>query len=99
MDALESELAGEEPEVQWAMNFAAGWIGIFEPAYRARCVKLGGFVNGTPEFDQHPAVINGCSDLMVDVFGEAGKHSRFALGAGNLPFNVAVEIDAVFEIT
>ena len=63
-----------------------------------RCVKLGGFVNGTPEFDQHPAVINGCSDLMVDVFGEAGKHSRFALGAGNLPFNVAVEIDAVFEI-
>ena len=63
-----------------------------------RCVKLGGFVNGTPDFDQHPAVINGCSDLMVDVFGDAGKHARFALGAGNLPFNVAVEIDAVFEI-
>jgi len=63
-----------------------------------RCVKLGGFVNGTPEFDQHPAVINGCSDLMVDVFGEAGKHARFAVGAGNLPFNVAVEVDAVFEI-
>ena len=63
-----------------------------------RCVKLGGFVNGTPEFDQHPAVINGCSDLMVDVFGDAGKHARFALGASNLPFDVAVEIDAVFEI-
>jgi len=63
-----------------------------------RCVKLGGFVNGTPEFDQHPAVINGCSDLMVEVFGDAGKHARFALGASNLPFNVAVEIDAVFEI-
>lgn len=63
-----------------------------------RCVKLGGFVNGTPDFDQHPAVINGCSDLMVDVFGTAGKHARFALGASNLPFDVAVEIDAVFEI-
>lgn len=64
-----------------------------------RCVKLGGFVNGTPDFDQHPAVINGCSDLMVDVFGDAGKHARFALGASNLPFNVTVEIDAVFEIS
>ncbi len=63
-----------------------------------RCIKLGGFVNGTPDFDQHPAVINGCSDLMVDVFGNAGKHARFALGASNLPFDVAVEIDAVFEI-
>lgn len=63
-----------------------------------RCVKLGGFVNGTPDFDQHPAVINGCSDLMVEVFGDAGKHARFALGAANLPFNVTVEIDAVFEI-
>lgn len=64
----------------------------------SRCVKLGGFVNGTPEFDQHPAVINGCSDLMVEVFGDAGRHARFAVGAGNLPFGVAVEIDAVFEL-
>lgn len=64
----------------------------------ARCVKLGGFVNGSPDFDQHPAVINGASDLIGEVFGEKGKHARFAVGAGNLPFNVAVEIDAVFEI-
>lgn len=64
----------------------------------SRCVKLGGFVNCTPEFDQHPAVINGCSDLMVEVFGDAGRHARFAVGAGNLPFGVAVEIDAVFEL-
>lgn len=63
-----------------------------------RCVKLGGFVNGAPDFDQHPAVINGASDLIGEVFGEKGKHARFAVGAGNLPFNVAVEIDAVFEI-
>jgi enamine deaminase RidA (YjgF/YER057c/UK114 family) len=63
-----------------------------------RCVKLGGFVNCTPDFDQMPAVINGASDLMVHVLGERGKHARFAVGAPNLPFGVAVEIDAIFEI-
>ena len=63
-----------------------------------RCVKLGGFVNATPDFDQHPAVVNGASDLMVAVLGDAGSHARFAVGASNLPFGVAVEIDAVFEI-
>lgn len=63
-----------------------------------RCVKLGGFVNGTPDFDQHPAVINGASEIMVAALGDAGKHARFAVGAPNLPFGVAVEIDAVFEI-
>ena len=64
----------------------------------SRCVKLGGFVNCTPEFDQQPAVINGVSNLIGDVFGEAGAHARFAVGAPNLPFNVSVEVDAVFEI-
>lgn len=63
-----------------------------------RCVKIGGFVNATPEFDQHPAVINGASDLIVSVLGDIGKHARFAVGAPGLPFNVAVEVDAVFEI-
>ncbi len=63
-----------------------------------RCVKLGGFVNCVPEFDQHPMVINGASDLMVEVLGEKGKHARFAVGASSLPFNVSVEIDAVFEV-
>ena len=63
-----------------------------------RCVKLGGFVNCRDDFYQHPQVINGASDLMVDIFGDAGRHSRFAVGAPALPFNVAVEIDAVFEI-
>ena len=63
-----------------------------------RCVKLGGFVNGTEDFVDHPKVINGASDLMMEVFGESGRHARFAVGAGGLPFNVAVEIDAVFEI-
>jgi len=63
-----------------------------------RCVKLGAFVNCTPGFTQHPAVVNGASDLMVAALGEAGKHARFAVGAPSLPLGVAVEIDAVFEI-
>jgi len=63
-----------------------------------RCVKLGGFVNCTPEFDQMPAVVNGASDLMAEVFGEKGAHARFAVGAPNLPFNFSVEVDAIFEI-
>ena len=63
-----------------------------------RCVKLGGFVNCTPDFIDHPQVVNGASDLMVEVFGEAGKHARFAVGAVSLPRGVAVEVDAIFEI-
>ncbi len=63
-----------------------------------RCVRLGGFVNCTPEFDQMPAVINGASDLLVEILGEKGRHARFAVGAPSLPFGVAVEIDATFEI-
>jgi enamine deaminase RidA (YjgF/YER057c/UK114 family) len=58
------------------------------------------FVNATPEFPEHPAVANGASDLMVEVFGPAaGKHARFAVGAGSLPFNVAVELAAVLEVS
>ena len=63
-----------------------------------RCVKLGGFVNATPDFDQHPAVINGASDTIVTALGDVGRHARFAVGASNLPFGVAVEVDAIFEI-
>lgn len=64
----------------------------------SRCLKLGGFVNAVPDFTDHPTVINGASDLMVDVLGDRGRHARFAMGAGSLPLNVAVEVDAVFEI-
>ena len=63
-----------------------------------RIVKLGGFVNSTPEFTDQPKVINGASDLMVAVFGDAGRHSRAAVSAGSLPLGVAVEVDAVAEI-
>lgn len=63
-----------------------------------RVAKLGGFVNCTPDFIDHPQVVNGASDLMVEVFGEAGKHARFAVGAVSLPRGVSVEVDAIFEI-
>jgi len=63
-----------------------------------RCVKLGGFVNCPADFTGQPQVVNGASDLMVDVFGDKGRHARFAVGANVLPMNVAVEIDAIFEI-
>ena len=63
-----------------------------------RVVKLGGFVASAPDFTGQPAVVNGASDLMVDVFGDAGKHARFAVGANVLPLGCVVEIDGIFEI-
>jgi len=63
-----------------------------------RVVKLGGFVNCHPDFTDIPQVINGCSDLMVDVFGDVGRHARSAVTCPVLPLGVAVEIDGVFEI-
>ena len=63
-----------------------------------RVLKIGGFVNATDSFTQHPMVINGASDLVVEVFGDKGKHSRFAVGAGSLPLGVAVEVEAVMEL-
>jgi enamine deaminase RidA (YjgF/YER057c/UK114 family) len=64
-----------------------------------RVVKLGGFVNCTEQFCDHPEVINGASDLMVEVFGDKGTHSRFAVGVNSLPRGVAVEVDGIFEIS
>jgi enamine deaminase RidA (YjgF/YER057c/UK114 family) len=64
-----------------------------------RVVKVFGLVNSTPDFTEHPAVINGCSELFAEVFGsEAGVGARSAVGAGSLPGNIAVEIEAIFEI-
>ncbi len=62
------------------------------------CIKLGGFVNCTDDFIDQPLVINGASNLIVNVMGGAGKHARFAVGARSLPLGVAVEIDAIFEL-
>ena len=64
-----------------------------------RIVKLGGFVNATADFTDHPAVINGASDFVGAVFGEAGAHARAAVGCSSLPFGVAVEIEGIFQIS
>jgi enamine deaminase RidA (YjgF/YER057c/UK114 family) len=63
-----------------------------------RIVKLGGFVQAGPGFTAIPAVINGCSDLMVEVFGDAGRHARSAVGVYQLPLGFAVEVDAIVEV-
>lgn len=63
-----------------------------------RVVKLGGFVACAPDFAQTPQVINGASDLMAEVFGDAGRHARAAVGVASLPLGVAVEVEAIFEI-
>jgi len=63
-----------------------------------RVVKLTGFVNATPDFTDHPEVVNGCSDLMAEVFGGAGQHARAAVGCGSLPRNVQVEVEGIFQI-
>lgn len=63
-----------------------------------RAVKLNGFVNCTPDFISQPQVINGASELLVAVMGEPGRHARSAVGVAQLPFGVAVEIDAIFQV-
>ena len=62
-----------------------------------RCLKLGGFVACTADFADHPKVINGASNLIADVMGEAGQHARFAVGASSLPLGASVEVEAIFE--
>ncbi|HSU63284.1 MAG TPA: RidA family protein [Burkholderiales bacterium] len=64
----------------------------------SRVVKLLGMVNGTPEFSDQPKVINGCSDLFVEVFGDKGKHARSAVGMGSLPNAIPVEIECIVEV-
>jgi enamine deaminase RidA (YjgF/YER057c/UK114 family) len=61
-------------------------------------IKLGGFVNCLDNFVDHPKVINGASNLLVSIFGDKGKHSRFAVGSNSLPMNISVEIDAIIKI-
>jgi enamine deaminase RidA (YjgF/YER057c/UK114 family) len=61
-------------------------------------IKLLGMVNAVPEFKDHPKVINGCSDLLVEVFGEAGLHARSAVGMGSLPNQISVEIEGIIAI-
>ncbi len=64
-----------------------------------RFVKVLGMVNATPDFAAHPTVINGFSDLMVEIFGDAGRAARSAVGVASLPFNIPVEIEAIIQVT
>ena len=63
-----------------------------------RCVRLGGFINTVPTFGELPKVMNGASDLMVEVLGEAGRHARTTIGVAELPFDASVEVEALFEV-
>ncbi|MBY0292020.1 MAG: RidA family protein [Alphaproteobacteria bacterium] len=63
-----------------------------------QCIRLGGFINSTPTFQDHAKVLNGASDLMVALFGEAGQHARAAVGVSGLPFGVSVEVEALFAV-
>jgi enamine deaminase RidA (YjgF/YER057c/UK114 family) len=63
-----------------------------------RCVRIAGYVNSTPDFHGQSQVMNGASDLFLELFGEAGRHTRMAVGVSALPYNVAVEVEGVFEV-
>lgn len=63
-----------------------------------RCLKLGGFVACTPDFTNHPQVVNGASNLIAEAMGEAGQHARFAVGVASLPFGASVEVEGIFEL-
>jgi enamine deaminase RidA (YjgF/YER057c/UK114 family) len=63
-----------------------------------QCVRLGGFINSSPDFKNQPAVMNGASDLVVAVFGDKGRHARSTIGVAALPMGAAVEVEAIFEV-
>lgn len=94
------EQAGAQAARRCAMNLLAQVHAACEGDWSrfVRVVKLTGFVNSTPEFGKQPMVVNGASDFLVEVLGEAGRHSRSAVSAGALPFGVAVEIEGIFQL-
>ena len=96
MDATQGAAAAKACAISLLAQLKAGCDGDIERLVRV--VKLVGFVNSTPDFGDQPAVINGCSDFMVEALGDKGRHARSAVSAASLPFGVAVEIEAIFEI-
>ena len=83
-------------KISGKMLFISGQISIDENG--KSCVKLTGFVNSTDDFTEQPKVINGASDLIASVFGDAGMHTRAAVSTNSLPLGVSVEVDAIFEL-
>tara|TARA_X000000950_G_scaffold108205_1_gene136446 strand:- start:157797 stop:158252 length:456 start_codon:yes stop_codon:yes gene_type:complete len=97
-ESMELE-AGQEAARRCGINLLAQCkAAVGELSNIVRVVKLGGFVNAAPSFVEIPQVINGCSNLMVDVLGDAGRHARSAVACPTLPLGVAVEIDGIFEV-
>lgn len=96
MDAEAGAAAAKRCAISLLAQLKAGCGGDIDRLVRV--VKLVGFVNSTPDFGDQPKVINGASDFLVDVLGEKGRHARSAVSAASLPFGVAVEIEAIFEI-
>ena len=96
VDLARAQAAARLCGVNLLAQIRAACGGSFERV--SRVVRLGGFVQAGPSFFDIPQVMNGCSDLMVEVFGDAGRHARSAVGVYRLPLNVAVEVDAVVEL-
>jgi enamine deaminase RidA (YjgF/YER057c/UK114 family) len=97
MDAAQGAGAAKSCAISILAQLRAACGGDFGRVVRA--VKLTGFVNSTPDFTDQPKVINGASDFLVAVMGDAGRHARSAVSAASLPLGVAVEIEAIFEIS
>jgi enamine deaminase RidA (YjgF/YER057c/UK114 family) len=97
MDAAQGAAAAKSCAISILAQLRAACGGDFGRVVRA--VKLTGFVNSTPDFTDQPKVINGASDFLVAVMGDAGRHARSAVSAASLPLGVAVEIEAIFEIS
>lgn len=97
MDVAQGALAAKACAISLLAQLRAACGGDFSRLVRV--VKLTGFVNSTPDFTDQPRVINGASDFLVAVLGDAGRHARSAVSAASLPLGVAVEIEGIFEIT
>ena len=92
--------AGREAARLCAINvLAQAEAALGDLARIKRCVRLGGFINVTPDFTAVPAIMNGASDLIVEVLGEAGRHARSTIGVAQLPMDCAVEVEAMFEVS
>ena len=91
------ERLGDETASRFVTQLVGALSQVFEQ-HNGRVVKLLGMVNGAPTFGDQPKVINGCSDLLVNVFGDAGRHARSAVGMGSLPGNMTVEIEAILQV-
>jgi enamine deaminase RidA (YjgF/YER057c/UK114 family) len=91
--------AGQAAAARAALNVLAQANAAIGDLSKLRAVRIGGFVNSTPDYDKLPQVVNGASDLFANVLGEAGKHARFAVGVAQLPLSAAVEVEAIFQIS